>query len=60
MSPLATRVNEFLSEKKRKETKVHSKQEVDSIVDSLTGVLDDEGKSLREYKEDRLTKYENT
>ena len=38
--------------------KPHSKQEVDSIVDSLTGVLADDGKSLQEFREERLAKYE--
>ena len=49
---------EFLSKNKGKEAKAHSKQEVDSIVDSLTGVLADDGKSLQEYREERLAKYE--
>ena len=54
---------EFLSEERRKKyfgENGHnsSKVQVDQIVDSLTGILPDSGKSVREYRMERLKKYE--
>jgi DNA-damage-inducible protein J len=36
------------------------KKEVDQIVDSLTGSIEDNGMSLKDYKDERLKKYEIT
>lgn len=55
---------EFLIDSKRKEQMqqkkaVRDKADVEAIVDSLTGVLPDTGKTLEEYRNERLKKYEN-
>ena len=36
-----------------------SPEEIDAIVDSLVGAIPDTGKTLEEYREERLAKYEN-
>lgn len=53
---------EFLASKRKKETakqKVEkNRTDVDSVIASLTGILPDTGKTLEEYREERLKKYE--
>lgn len=36
-----------------------SPEEIDAIVDSLVGAIPDSGKTLEEYREERLEKHEN-
>ena len=45
-------------EKKKKETLTEEKEDVESIVKSLTGIIPDTGKTLEEYRNERLKKYE--
>lgn len=45
-------------EKKKKETLTEDRENVESIVKSLTGVIPDTGKTLEEYRNERLKKYE--
>ena len=43
---------------KEKQMLIKSKEDVASIVKSLTGIIPDTGKTLEEYREERLKKYE--
>lgn len=52
---LVNRRKEQISKKKFTEEKT----DVETIVSSLTGAIPDEGKSLTEYRRERLKKYEN-
>jgi len=45
-------------EKKKKETLTEDRENVESIVKSLTGIIPDTGKTLEEYRNERLKKYE--
>lgn len=45
-------------EKKKKETLTVDRENVESIVKSLTGIIPDTGKTLEEYRDERLKKYE--
>ena len=53
---------EFLVSKRKKETARQkaekNRTDVDSVIASLTGILPDTGKTLEEYREERLKKYE--
>lgn len=54
---------EFLvSDRKKKkavqEALVEEKKDVESIVKSLTGIIPDKGKTLEDYRNERLKKYE--
>ncbi len=53
---------EFLASRRKKETskqKVEkNRTDIDSVIASLTGILPDTGKTLEEYREERLKKYE--
>ena len=46
------------SEKKKKETLTEEREDVESIVKFLTGIIPDTGKTLEEYRNERLKKYE--
>lgn len=55
---------EFLIEARKKERtqkrgSTEEKKDIASIVASLTGVIPDTGKTLEEYRSERLKKYEN-
>ena len=55
---------EFLvSTRKKEQTQrgktVEAKEDVDAIVDSLIGAIPDMGKTLEEFRAERLKKYEN-
>lgn len=55
---------EFLIEARKKERtqkrgSMEEKKDIASIVASLTGVIPDTGKTLEEYRSERLKKYEN-
>ena len=45
-------------EKKKKEARTEDREDVESIVKSLTGIIPDTGKTLEEYRNERLKKYE--
>lgn len=45
-------------EKKKKETLTENREDVEAIVKSLTGIIPDTGKTLEEYRSERLKKYE--
>ena len=45
-------------EKMRKETQTEGSEDVESIVKFLTGIIPDTGKTLEEYRSERLKKYE--
>ena len=45
-------------EKKKKEALTEDREDVESIVKSLTGIIPDTGKTLEEYRNERLKKYE--
>ena len=45
-------------EKKKKEALTEDRENVESIVKSLTGIIPDTGKTLEEYRNERLKKYE--
>ena len=51
---------EFLASRRKKETskqKVEkNRTDIDSVIASLTGILPDTGKTLEEYREERLKK----
>lgn len=54
---------EFLASARKKagngkEKHVGSKEDAESIVKSLTGIIPDMGKTLEEYRNERLKKYE--
>lgn len=53
---------EFLASRRKKETARQkaekNRTDVDSVIASLTGILPDTGKTLEEYREERLKKYE--
>lgn len=47
-------------EKKKKEALTEDREDVESIVKSLTGIIPDTGKTLEEYRNERLkSKYGN-
>lgn len=52
---LVNRRKEQISERKLTEDKI----DVEAIVTSLTGAIPDVGKTLMEYRNERLKKYEN-
>lgn len=45
-------------EKKKNETLAEDRENVESIVKSLTGIIPDTGKTLEQYRDERLKKYE--
>ena len=45
-------------EKKKRETLTENREDVEAIVKSLTGIIPDTGKTLEEYRSERLKKYE--
>lgn len=45
-------------EKMKKETQAESSEDVESIVKYLTGIIPDTGKTLEEYRNERLKKCE--
>ena len=45
-------------EKMKKETQTEGSEDVESIVKFLTGIIPDTGKTLEEYRNERLKKYE--
>ena len=45
-------------EKMKKETQTEDSEDVESIVKFLTGIIPDTGKTLEEYRNERLKKYE--
>lgn len=45
-------------EKMKKETQTEGSKDVESIVKFLTGIIPDTGKTLEEYRSERLKKYE--
>lgn len=45
-------------EKNKKEALTGGREDVESIVKSLTGIIPDTGKTLEEYRNERLKKYE--
>lgn len=45
-------------EKKKQETLTENREDVEAIVKSLTGIIPDTGKTLEEYRSERLKKYE--
>ena len=45
-------------EKKKKEILTEGREDVESIVKFLTGIIPDTGKTLEEYRNERLKKYE--
>ena len=51
---------EFLAEERKKKHRKPgtSKTQVNQLVESLTGILPDSGKTLEEYRMERLGKYE--
>lgn len=53
---LVNKRKEQISDKKFAEDKT----DIEAIVDSLTGAIPDVGKSLEEYRSERLKKYENS
>ncbi|MCI9491969.1 MAG: hypothetical protein HFH42_02390 [Lachnospiraceae bacterium] len=52
---LVTKRKEQMPDKKSSEDRI----DVEAIVSSLTGAIPDMGKSLEEYRSERLKKYEN-
>ncbi len=55
---------EFLIEKRKKQAenlkRTEDRTDVESIVASLIGVIPDTGKTLEEYRGERLKRYENS
>lgn len=53
----------FLKDSKKKEKIINEKgfdkTDIDEIISSLTGIIPDTGKTLEEYRNERLKKYEN-
>lgn len=53
----------FLIDSKKKEKIINEKEfdktDIDDIISSLTGIIPDTGKTLAEYRNERLKKYEN-
>ena len=45
-------------EKENKEILTEDREDVEAIVRSLTGIIPDTGKTLEEYRNERLKKYE--
>ncbi len=45
-------------EKMKEETLAEGREDVESIVRTLTGIIPDTGKTLEEYRNERLKKYE--
>lgn len=45
-------------EKTKRESMAEEREDVESIVKSLTGIIPDTGKTLEEYRNERLKKYE--
>lgn len=45
-------------EKMKEETLTEGREDVESIVRTLTGIIPDTGKTLEEYRNERLKKYE--
>ena len=45
-------------ENMKKETQTEDSEDVESIVKFLTGIIPDTGKTLEEYRNERLKKYE--
>ena len=55
---------EFLASSRKREkmkegTQTEGREDVESIVRSLTGIIPDTGKTLEEYRNERLKKYES-
>lgn len=49
---------EFLAINRKREKRKEKVEDVEEIVRSLTGIIPDTGKSLEEYRNERLKRYE--